>query len=716
MTRPTDADVDGLSQVYQASWKGPGTFKWGGADQGYIVRVSPKDYAPEPLPNFDQLTDLELIQVFKSPSHIRALAAQRTLLRRNLTPATLEQLIAFAEDTDNPLRARIAALYAVSQRGTDHRNSQWVLETIIPLAGDPLLSPFVYRSLGDLGMARLTNALPGPVAAPHFEQGLLSADPRTCLEAIVATTRQGNRASAAAIAQNLGHSDPRIAHTAFRALAKLGSADACFEVLDSSGTTLGQKQGAAYALMRMPRPDVVSRLLKRLSSQTSSKSRRLTLSALCRLYHKEAEWKGDSWGTRPDTRGPYYQLATWSESQRILTSLQAFLERAPSEEAAFLVAAMNSNRIQSNEALNRILDLAIRDEGLVGPAITQLASSESLPQKGIALLLKASSYPNLKAMDLAETVAMLARVDHPKALEASLDTLARLDGIEADGRAKERARMAFLKAPNLDSQYQAFVGMTKVESDAHRQRWSYAALLEIASREKASPEALETARSSLDLAWQSTALRKLLMTLASETRNHHLDARISAALSDLDPEVVEVAQRAARRLRLPAPGEDTSPRVVTLSAEETLAKVAAFKGDVTLGESVFLRAGCQACHTVNKNQALKGPYLGSIADTYRRRDLIESILDPNKSIAQGFVTHLITLKNDSVYTGFVTKEAASTVTLRDITSQEHKLDKSQIRERTTLPTSIMPPGLMNPFTVKEFASLIDYLESLVKKE
>jgi len=32
-----------------------------------------------------------------------------------------------------------------------------------------------------------------------------------------------------------------------------------------------------------------------------------------------------------------------------------------------------------------------------------------------------------------------------------------------------------------------------------------------------------------------------------------------------------------------------------------------------------------------------------------------------------------------------------------------------------LPTSMMPPALLNNFTVKEFASLLDYLEQLSKK-
>ncbi len=65
--------------------------------------------------------------------------------------------------------------------------------------------------------------------------------------------------------------------------------------------------------------------------------------------------------------------------------------------------------------------------------------------------------------------------------------------------------------------------------------------------------------------------------------------------------------------------------------------------------------------------------------------------------------------------GFITKESGDEVSIRDVTANEHIVKKAQIKERTTLPTSIMPPALMNNFSVKEMASLLDYLESLAKK-
>ena len=53
--------------------------------------------------------------------------------------------------------------------------------------------------------------------------------------------------------------------------------------------------------------------------------------------------------------------------------------------------------------------------------------------------------------------------------------------------------------------------------------------------------------------------------------------------------------------------------------------------------------------------------------------------------------------------------------LRNIAAQEFTYKKSDITQRDHLPGSIMPPGLVNNLTIEEFASLLDYLESLSKK-
>ena len=92
-----------------------------------------------------------------------------------------------------------------------------------------------------------------------------------------------------------------------------------------------------------------------------------------------------------------------------------------------------------------------------------------------------------------------------------------------------------------------------------------------------------------------------------------------------------------------------------------------------------------------------------------------AIIDPNKTIAQGFATNVISANDGTMVMGFVTDEAGDSVTVRDIAAKEHTFKKSDIKKRDTIPTSMMPPGLMNNFTVRDLASLLDYLEKLAKK-
>jgi putative heme-binding domain-containing protein len=111
----------------------------------------------------------------------------------------------------------------------------------------------------------------------------------------------------------------------------------------------------------------------------------------------------------------------------------------------------------------------------------------------------------------------------------------------------------------------------------------------------------------------------------------------------------------------------------------------------------------------------KGPFLGTIAQTYTRADLAMNIIDPGKTIAQGFATEMFTLKDGTAQMGFVTFESADEVKVRNIAAQEFTYKTGDIAKREKLPNSLMPPGLVNSLTLREFASLLDYLESLSKK-
>ncbi len=139
------------------------------------------------------------------------------------------------------------------------------------------------------------------------------------------------------------------------------------------------------------------------------------------------------------------------------------------------------------------------------------------------------------------------------------------------------------------------------------------------------------------------------------------------------------------------------------------------KGDPRLGERLFLRQGCIACHTVAPGEAPKGPSLLGIAARYSRAELTESILKPSAKIAQGFEPQKFATVDGRTYEGFVVRESGDEVELRDIQGSATVLPKKDIDARAKGDVSIMPTGLADPLTIPDFASLLAYLESLKSK-
>ena len=79
---------------------------------------------------------------------------------------------------------------------------------------------------------------------------------------------------------------------------------------------------------------------------------------------------------------------------------------------------------------------------------------------------------------------------------------------------------------------------------------------------------------------------------------------------------------------------------------------------------------------------------------------------------EAFLGQLIQTKPDGDYVGFVTKETATEVELRDPSGKVSALRKDQIRKRGPQPGSMMPEGLADGLSLDDFSSLIAFLTSL----
>ncbi len=150
------------------------------------------------------------------------------------------------------------------------------------------------------------------------------------------------------------------------------------------------------------------------------------------------------------------------------------------------------------------------------------------------------------------------------------------------------------------------------------------------------------------------------------------------------------------------------------SIEDVMLAIASIKGETEKGKALFTQQGCVACHSIRKDEPLKGPYMGQIGSIMNRERIAESILKPDASISQGFATVLITAKGDKTYMGFVTEESADKLVMRDIAGQVFNVKTSDIVSRKEMEKSMMPAGLANALSYEEFASLVTFLSEQKK--
>ena len=636
MTRPTDADVDGMSRVYCASWMGA-MFDWAGSNVGYIVCVKPKDFKPEPLPNFATSSDAQLTGLLDSPSYRRRMETERELMRRG---------------SDVPAKW----LASIRAKRSGQRNQLESLQSPMANEDDP-------RAL-DL----------------------------RCIDA-------------------LSSDDPVIVHTAIRSLASRSASDVLFPALDNDEAPADR---LLRSLAMIHSDNVVDGLIERLGQATPA-TKRFYLAALCRLHSVEGPWGGDSWGTRPDTRGPYYQPQAWAETDRINKVLKSQLNELSPDDSAWLIEEMSRNRIELDDALDRLMRLAKQDAKAIPPALAKLADADSIPPRGVSIAVDAIASSNVEPKTIADAVVTLLKTspaDFGDACVTSLVTgLDRIDTSDLDAATRNRVRERLNQSTAIENQVRRFAELAKSSGDGQGV-WSDAILLTIAARPQASPEAMEIASQSIESGWSSAERRGRLMIAADKVASRYLDEKVLVAQSGADASLASLAASMVKKYKIEPKAIDQTPKVLALAMDEAMTSVISMHGDIETGRQVFTRANCIACHTVNENEAQKGPYLGTIARTYKRPELVAAILDPNKTIAQGFVTNAILTSEGTVVTGFVTNESSDMVVLRDQQGKEITVMKEDIEDRQTSPVSVMPSGLMNDYTIFEMSSLVDYLESL----
>lgn len=137
-------------------------------------------------------------------------------------------------------------------------------------------------------------------------------------------------------------------------------------------------------------------------------------------------------------------------------------------------------------------------------------------------------------------------------------------------------------------------------------------------------------------------------------------------------------------------------------------------GDPVKGREVYFgkKAPCATCHRVGADGGHIGPDLTKIGAIRAGRDLLESIVLPSSTIAQGFENYVIATADGRIVTGVIARQTTDTLFVRDSAGAELRVRKDQVQEMNRAPTSLMPEGLDKQLTRDEFRDLLAYLQSL----
>ena len=136
------------------------------------------------------------------------------------------------------------------------------------------------------------------------------------------------------------------------------------------------------------------------------------------------------------------------------------------------------------------------------------------------------------------------------------------------------------------------------------------------------------------------------------------------------------------------------------------------KGNTRRGRAVFFsteKAQCTKCHRLGGEGGNVAPDLTGVGSRFSRIYLIESILEPSRTIAPSFDTLVVVLGDGRVLTGVRVTETETTLSLADAEGKTHVLQKAAISEQQVQPQSIMPDGLEKQLSEREFVDLIAFL-------
>jgi putative heme-binding domain-containing protein len=137
--------------------------------------------------------------------------------------------------------------------------------------------------------------------------------------------------------------------------------------------------------------------------------------------------------------------------------------------------------------------------------------------------------------------------------------------------------------------------------------------------------------------------------------------------------------------------------------------VTTLPGDETRGKAVFTKS-CAACHRIGTLGNAVGPDLTGMANKTPAY-LLTEILDPNRNVDSRYIAYLAATRAGQTFTGVLTAETATSITLRGQDGKEQTILRSDLDELASTGKSLMPEGLEHDLSRQALADVIAFVRT-----
>ena len=182
-----------------------------------------------------------------------------------------------------------------------------------------------------------------------------------------------------------------------------------------------------------------------------------------------------------------------------------------------------------------------------------------------------------------------------------------------------------------------------------------------------------------------------------------------AALADVTGEKVEASKESTELPTPKGPG-----KAYTMAHLEPMVREQPSGRNFDNGKTMYAAARCGTCHRFDGSGGSVGPDLTSVSGRFSYRDLLESLLEPNKVISDQYESSVVVTNTGDVYTGRVVSEEGDSISIAADPLNPGTLvtvKKTAVASKKRSEQSLMPADLLNGLNQDEVLDLLAYLMS-----